>query len=240
MYTGDVLRLAGTCAWLAGALIEIVTYWHDRERLAVSEERRRLARELHDGIVQDLSFIRSQTSRTGVPSPEMMEQISTTAGRALREARLAIDALANIDELPVEVSLRRAAERAATPAGVEVTCSFQPGCTVAADIRHDLTRIVGEASANAVRHGHPTSIAVQLDRGADESLWLMIADDGSGFDVDGVTGAGFGLTSMRERAERIGGLLTITSSEGMGTIVEVHVPTSDPEVARPLTRGADR
>lgn len=231
LYTGDLLRLAGTCAWLVGAAIELIRYWEDRERLSVLEERRRLARELHDGLVQDLSFIQSQTAGGRAPSAEMMEHVATTAGRALREARLAIDALASTDDLPIEVSLRRAAERAAGPAGVPVTCSFQPHCRVRADIRHDLAMIVAEASTNAVRHGRAGSIAVQLDQGVDDSLWLMIADDGDGFDPDRVSGDGFGLTSMRQRAERVGGRLSITSAPGMGTIVEVHLTATE--------RGAD-
>ena len=91
-------------------------------------------------------------------------------------------------------------------------------------MRHELTRIVREASANAVKHAGATTIAVELDGAPDGSLWLMIADDGDGFDIDEGREGGFGLTSMRQRAERIGAELTITSVLGQGTVVELTVP----------------
>ncbi len=224
LYTGDLLRLLGAVAWLAGALWEIRRYWRDREALAVLDERRRMARELHDGLLQELSFIHSQSSVAGPPGEETMSNVAAAADRALREARLAVEALAGSTEMPPEVALRRAAEQFAVPAGIEVTCSFQPGCQVDSTLRHELARIVREASANAVKHAGATTIAVELDGAPDGSLWLMIADDGDGFDVEQGREGGFGLTSMRERAERIDAELTITSVRGQGTVVELMVP----------------
>lgn len=221
LYTGDLLRLVGYVAWLVGALLEIARAGSERQQLAVLQERRRIARELHDGLAQDLSFIHSQAAASTVPTTEVMEQLATSAQRALREARLAVEALAD-DEMPPEVALRRAAELIAVPSGLEVTCSFQPGARLAPDVRHELARIVREATSNAVRHSGASSIALELDVDAAGDLWLMIGDDGDGFDVDGATG-GFGLTSMRERAERLGGRLTVTSRPGEGTIVEIHL-----------------
>ncbi|MEO7398436.1 MAG: ATP-binding protein [Ilumatobacteraceae bacterium] len=224
LYTGDLLRLLGAVAWLVGALWELGRYWRDREALAVLDERRRMARELHDGLLQELSFIHSQSSVAAMPGEETMSNVAAAAERALREARLAVEALAGSTEMPPEVALRRAAEQFAVPAGIEVTCSFQPGCRVDSPLRHELARIVREASANAVKHAGATTIAVELDGAPDGSLWLMIADDGDGFDVEQGREGGFGLTSMRERAERIGAELTITSVRGQGTIVELMVP----------------
>lgn len=224
LYTGDLLRLMGAVAWLVGALWEIGRYWRDREALAVLHERRRMARELHDGLLQELSFIHSQSSVAGLPGEETMINVAAAADRALREARLAVEVLAGSTEMPPEVALRRAAEHFAVPAGIEVTCSFQPGCRVESPLLHELARIVREASANAVKHAGATTIAVALDGAPDGSLWLMIADDGNGFDLEQGREGGFGLTSMRERADRIGAELTITSVRGQGTVVELTVP----------------
>jgi signal transduction histidine kinase len=93
----------------------------------------------------------------------------------------------------------------------------------------ELLRIGTEAVSNAVRHGGAHRIEVEL--GVTRRLAvLQVRDDGSGFDprrvAVAVDGSGFGLTGMRERAERLGGRLTVVSTPGEGTCIEARVPTS--------------
>jgi signal transduction histidine kinase len=89
----------------------------------------------------------------------------------------------------------------------------------------DILRIAQEALQNALRHASPTYVAISL-RCADGTMVLEIADDGSGFDpaAPGVRATRLGLTSMEERASRLGGELTIESTVGRGTTVRLEVP----------------
>src|SRR4029077_14861006 len=96
---------------------------------------------------------------------------------------------------------------------------------VDAEWRNALLRILHEASINAIRHGTARRILVRL-RGGPSKPSRSIADDGSGFDVGSAisAGRGLGLVGMRERAEMLGGSLSIASSQGAGTVVEVDLP----------------
>ena len=93
---------------------------------------------------------------------------------------------------------------------------------VSPEEREETVRLVREAVGNAARHGHARRVDVRLRGG--EQRELLIADDGSGFDPTCLSGrsAGFGLTSMRERAERLGGRLELDAAPGHGTRVGVR------------------
>ena len=95
------------------------------------------------------------------------------------------------------------------------------------DIAHHLLRIAQEARNNAIRHGQPEHITIDLDYGV-EALRLRVRDDGRGFtsepEVTGSTRDRWGLVNMQERAERIGGSLKLVSAPGQGTLVELTVP----------------
>ena len=90
--------------------------------------------------------------------------------------------------------------------------------------REALVRIVREAVSNATRHGNAGEIAIQLRRDED-GVHLRIDDDGRGFDAGGTSDArGFGIVSMKERAQLLGGQLKVCSRPGEGTTVEVICP----------------
>ena len=109
--------------------------------------------------------------------------------------------------------------------GIEVDLDLENDVIVDAERRNALLRILHEASINAIRHGMARRILVRL-RGGPDGPSLRIADDGAGFDVQAAvsSGRGLGLISMRERAEMLGGSLSIDSSPGAGAIVEVGLP----------------
>ena len=86
-----------------------------------------------------------------------------------------------------------------------------------------MVRIVREAVANAARHGGARHVDLGLD--GPEPLVLRIGDDGHGFDLEDLNGAGFGLTSMGERAAQLGGTLHIDSAPGAGTRIEIVLPS---------------
>jgi signal transduction histidine kinase len=237
VYVGDFFRIAAYLALLVGISREMLAYQRGAADAAVFEERRRLARELHDGLAQELAFLRSEGARlSGTTDPGVM-RIATAAERALGEARMAISALTTPVREPLEITLCRAAEAVALrmDARVQVDCSGTPELPTAA--RQSLERIVREATSNAVRHGQARLVHIQIH--ANEQLRVSITDNGRGFKLDADHGReSFGLVSMRERAEGMNGALNIRSEPGMGTTVEVVMPNGEPEP--PSTRRAGR
>jgi signal transduction histidine kinase len=231
VYVGDVFRLGGYLALLVGVSRELLSYQREAADAAVFEERRRLARELHDGLAQELAFIRSEGARLSGTTDRSVMRMATAAERALGEARMAISALTTPIDEPLDVTLRRAAEAVALRVGaaVEVECVGRPQPTTAA--RQALERIVREATGNAVRHGQAKLVRVEIH--ADGQLRVKVCDDGRGFDTSRPAKRdSFGMISMRERAEAMEGALSVTSEPAAGTTIEVVMPNGGSEPAR--------
>jgi signal transduction histidine kinase len=223
VYVGDIVRLASYIALLVGVSRELLSYQRRAADAAIFEERRRLARELHDGLAQELAFIRSEGARLSGTTDRGVLRMATAAERALGEARMAISALTTPLDEPLDVTLRKAAEAVALRMGarVEVKCTGTPQLTATA--RQALERIVREATSNAVRHGQAETLRIEIDAGS--LLRVAIVDDGRGFDSARERKPdSFGLVSMRERAEALDGELSLRSQPGEGTTVEVTLP----------------
>ncbi|MBW8827530.1 MAG: sensor histidine kinase [Acidobacteria bacterium] len=216
---GDALRLGFYLVLLFGAEREIDRYWTRLADVAIYDERRRLARDLHDGVAQELAYVVTQARllERGTAPPGTNERVSAAAERALDESRRAIIALTLHDDEPLHLALARAAEDVAGRVGVEVRVDVSPDLEVPPQVREGLVRIVQEAVSNAGRHGQARFVDVTL--GPDRVL--RIQDDGGGFDVAATPDGRFGLVAMRERAERLGGTFAIDSHPGAGTKVEV-------------------
>jgi signal transduction histidine kinase len=176
------------------------------------DERRRIARELHDGVAQELAYIVAESSGS----------LAAAAERALDESRRAIAALTRPVDEPLEVALVQAAEEVAGRVGVQLRIEVGRGAQVSPDEREALIRIVREAITNAGRHGGAENVSVELSNG--NGTLLRIADDGSGFDTRHTRVGGFGLVSMRERTEALGGRFKLSSDAGEGTRIEVRLP----------------
>ena len=226
VYLGDVLRLGFYLALLVGCSREIRRYWQRVADAAVAEERRRIARDLHDGLAQELTFI--ATSSTRLPrlgGGHGLVEVAAAAQRALDESRRAIAVLTAEREETLEEVIVQAAEQVAGRSGLQVSLDLQDGVEVAPAVREELGRIVREAMMNAARHSSAETVSVQLR--SDPGLRLQVRDGGVGFDP-AATGpkatGGFGLVSMRERAQALGGTLQVDSAPGRGTRVEVTLP----------------
>ena len=215
-YTGDALRTLSYLLLLAGAAREIQQYWSAQARVAVLEDRRRLARELHDGVVQELGYIRIEAHSI---SPGLRERVIAACDRGLDEARAAIDTLGRGADEPLAVVLHKAARQMVERYGGRLLVDLDRSVTATADQRHALVRITREAVSNAVRHGGAGRVRLRLVREGGSSH-LFVEDDGAGFDVSAPS-AGYGLTSMRERALGLPGVFTIDSAPGRGTVVAV-------------------
>jgi signal transduction histidine kinase len=225
LYTGDFLRLGFYGLLLVGAAREIRAYWASLAEIAVLDERRRLARDIHDGLGQELSFIWSESHRSDDDdAPRRLERVSSAAERALEESRLAVAALTRPIDEPLDVAVARAARDVAHRVGVSVEQDLEEGLVVAPKTRDALLRVVREAVANAVRHGHAGVVSVRL--AFEDELRLEVRDDGSGFDYGSAstTATGFGLASMRERVSSLNGRFEVESSPGQGAIVKAILP----------------
>jgi signal transduction histidine kinase len=221
VYTGDFLRLAGYLVVLAGAFREIFGYQRVLAEAAVHSERRRIARQLHDGLAQELAFISSQARRfTGSADGELARHVALAAERALDESRLAITTLTRPLDAPLGASVAQAAEDVAHRAGVRLELDLADGVEAPDSVHDALARIVREAITNAAHHGGAQVVTVRLTAG--DSVSLTIEDDGSGLPAD--TTHGFGLLSMRERADGLGGALQVSPGRERGVRVEVRLP----------------
>jgi signal transduction histidine kinase len=221
---GDVVWAVAVLAWAFGAVGEIVSYWTAVGQLARAEERRRLARDLHDGLAQELAFIVThvQTPSAEQAPAEWLQQLRSSAERALAESRRAIDTLISDAPAPLQADLGKAVQDIAERTGARVDLEVEADIPV--DQHETLVRIVREAVTNATRHGQASYISVTFADG--DHPVLQVRDNGTGFDpaAIGRGGSGFGLVSMRERAEALGATLAVNSAPGKGTVVEVAWP----------------
>jgi signal transduction histidine kinase len=220
VYLGDAFRLGFYLCLLVGAAREVRSYW---ARAAVLEDRRRLARDLHDGLTQELSYIWAQSRRLSqAPGDvQVVERIGGAAGRALDEARQAIAALTRPADQAFGLSLQQAVEDLGRRYDIRTVTEIEPSVVVTPEQTEAVLRITAEALRNAVRHGGAACVRVAL---SGEPLRLHVQDDGRGFDPAASSSGGFGLTSMRERAEGLGATFDIGSGPGEGTTVRVIWP----------------
>jgi signal transduction histidine kinase len=222
VYAGDFLRLAFYALILAGVMHEIASYQRAQAELAIHRERRRIARDLHDGLAQDLAFIGAQARRLPAGDGAPARHIAEAAERALDESRPAIATLARSVNASLDSSVSQAAEEITARDRIQLRLELEPGLR-APDAVHDaLTRIVREAVSNAIRHGKAGSVTVRLARS--DGLRLTVEDDGAGLAAGAPDGRGFGLVSMRERAEALGGTVEIVPAPERGVRVEVRLP----------------
>jgi signal transduction histidine kinase len=197
---------------------------HRRDVLAaVLEERRRIARELHDGVAQDLAFIAARarhmshrgTDRAG------LDDIGHAAVRALDESRQAIATLRRSGDIPFGELFAATAVELEHREGARLSYRMPADFDPPAASRDALLGIVREAVTNAARHARASEVEIELSRNGD--LHMRIRDNGMGFDPDEPRG-GFGLTGMRERARALGGELRLSSQPGAGTEIQVVLP----------------
>ncbi len=203
---------------------------------AQERERARLARELHDGVIQGLvgSLYRLQFAM-GDP-----EGLSQKAREALEEARGVLDASIEeirrlveglrpqlLDELGLARALQRYALSLAKPEGMEVELRLDAGLPpLLPEAESGIYRIAQEGINNMFKHSgcRRGEVSLSLEGGR---LMLSVRDDGAGFDPDEVMaepGGALGLAGMRERAEYMGGELRVESSPGKGTSITLGVP----------------
>ena len=199
------------------------------------EERRRIARDLHDGVGQAVTALqielRLAESRPR-DTPRHAAEASRLAEEILAETRSAVQALrpARLAESNIEDALRGCVEeferRTRVPASFRVEGELRGA---GEDTAICLVRILQEALTNITRHARAREVGVRLryDRGA---LWLEVSDDGVGFEPEGIE-EGTGLRSMKERTRFLRGSMEIDSVPGEGTRICVSLPWEEGDEA---------
>ncbi|MCU0223982.1 MAG: histidine kinase [Acidobacteria bacterium] len=208
-----------------------------RLEAAKEEERKAIARELHDEMGQLLTAakINIQLLQRLGPDDTAPRRLADTVGLLDRMIKL-VRALSFelrpplMDELGLVAALRGHLAAQADRTGLEVAFS-DDGLPdrLPAELEIAAFRIVQEAMTNVVRHAGATRVAVRL-RAADGRLRIEVEDDGQGFDPDAAAAASggehFGIVGMRERAEALGGRVTLSSARGRGTAIRAELPWS--------------
>jgi signal transduction histidine kinase len=221
VYTGDFFRLLFYVVILIAALREIDAYSRGVGRAATLEERGRLARDLHDGLAQELAGI-SRNLRWLDEQDRFVARARASADRALLQARRALAALTDRSAERTDVALAEAARLIAEREGTRVVLHLARDVNLDGSEREALILIASEAITNAARHGAAELVRLELTDG--RRVRLRITDYGRGFHPEAVNARprhGFGLESMRARAEAIGADLEIRSRPGQGTEVVV-------------------
>jgi signal transduction histidine kinase len=231
---------------LLALVAAVVLLWRQRVRglrrdyLAALAERNRVARELHDTLLQGMSAValkvRGLRRQLGPHAPAALGElaaIDTLVVTALQETRDFLGGLrGNEGAGDLALALERLADRLTDDGDIASAVVVQgPAAALPDAIKGDLFRIAQEAIHNAVKHAQPRRIDVTL-RYEPAAAVLTVADDGCGFDQAAAVGPAqghFGLLGMRERAARVGGF-RLTSQPGQGTTVEVTVPLAGQEV----------
>ncbi len=206
--------------------------------LATTQERERLARELHDGLGQVLAAARLQAGSARLllargetaQTDECLERLASMTSDAEADVReyLLGAKTGFAPGLPFFRLLREYVQRFGRQYGLRVELTVPPqlevgGLEPAAEVQ--LLRIVQEALSNVRKHARAHSVQVSFSV-SDSEAQVTIVDDGRGFDAASAAGQGdgFGLRSMRERAEALRGRLEVISQPGQGARVEVHLP----------------
>jgi signal transduction histidine kinase len=205
---------------------------------ASARERRRIAADLHDGVVQDLAGVAfglaplaaEARTRGDEAEAEVLGDATARLRQGVRELRTLLVEIhpPNLDSAGLEVALSDLLSPLAA-AGVATELEVSPeAATVEGDGAALVYRVAREAVRNAAAHAAPTTVRIQLTRPAPGAARLLIADDGRGF-ADaarerGATEGHLGLTLLDDLAKQAGGRLTVRSREGGGTTVVLELP----------------
>lgn len=206
---------------------------------AQEEERRRLARELHDGAGQMLTtlLVRLKMLEQQAAQPPLQQGLAATLDLVAATVEQVRDLSyrlrpAALEEFGLAVALRTLVAEMLEDAGITTRCRLELGAAALSHgVEVSLYRIAQEALTNVLRHAHAENVAVELTA-RNGIVRLQIRDDGCGFTPHQPTVQNgkrhLGLISMNERAQMVGGLLQVTSAPGQGTTIRVDLPLAAP------------
>lgn len=223
------LSLIETFAEQAAIVYDYGRVRRDAQRLAIMDDRERIAKDLHDGIIQSLFAVGMGMQATAMTAggdvETRLEQMVSEIDRVIRDLRNYIFGLRPglLADRQLDQAVRELASEFQERTGVATDVRVEPGAAQALATRSsDIVQFIREALSNVGRHA--TAQHVHVDLGADgEQAVLVVQDDGAGFDVANVR-RGQGLGNLEERVRRLGGRLRVTSRPGKGTRLRASLP----------------
>lgn len=232
----EEVALLTTIADQVGVVVESARLRQLAEQSAVMEERARLARDLHDSVTQLLYSMNlfATVGREACNLGDMAQvnscltELGQIAQQALKEMRLLVYELRPLAlaQEGLVGALRQRLDAVERRTGVQAQLQAEPMLDLPGRIEEALYHITQEALNNALKHATATAITVRIEA-TDGRVELEVTDNGSGFDPTAGDGqGGLGLTSMRERVEKLGGTLAVLSTPGEGTKVKVSLEVS--------------
>jgi signal transduction histidine kinase len=238
----ETVRLVETFADQASVAMEYVRAQADVRRVGLMEERERIAKELHDGIIQSLFAVGMNLQGTALMSgsPETAARVEGAVGEldnVIRDLRNYIFGLRPgiLADRQLDQALRTLGEEVQANSRSSVAVEIDSGLAARLSGRsHEIVQLTREALSNVARHANAKNSTVRLVQ-AGRSAVLTIEDDGSGFDTRRES-TGNGLRNMRQRASALGGTLRITSKDARGTMVRITFPISENGAVRPARK----
>jgi signal transduction histidine kinase len=230
-FSQDDLVLVQTFAGQASVAIEYGRAQRELHRLAVMEDRERIAKELHDGAIQSLFAVGMGLQATATMSrdPDLQVRIESAVeevDRVIRDLRNYIFGLRPgiLADRQLDQALRGLAEDFESKSGVVTVVEVDPRVTEVLGSRAaDIVQFVRETLSNVGRHAAASTCRVSLHAGEGSAL-LEVDDDGAGFDVEQARGKGQGLANLHQRASGLGGTVKIESAPDRGTTVRLTIP----------------
>ena len=227
-----VNRLRTQSESLQEANANLSHYASTLEQLAVSRERNRLARELHDTLAHSLTAISVSLETAKAyfdidldKSRDFIDKSLDATRKGADETRRALKALrsSSLEDMGLSLAIQRTAESAAARFHLNLTLDLKnPMPTLSPDVEQTIFRVAQEAIENIVNHSRAKNFSVTLE--SDIHTTLIIQDDGIGFDTKSKEPTGhFGLVGMHERAQLAGGKMKISSEKGKGTKVVLTI-----------------
>ena len=226
-------------AALADANRKLTLYAAATEQLAASQERNRMARELHDtlahslsGVIVQLEAVEALWDVNLAGARNMLDHVHKSARSGLTEVRRALTSMraSPLEDLGLVLAISDLAESVAARTELKLDLDVADRIeNIPPEVEQCIYRVAQEALANVARHSKATSLHVSLTQ-PNGHLILTVQDDGQGFDSNNVEATRYGLKGLRERAEMIGGALHIETKIHHGTTMQLSVPL--PEVAK--------
>lgn len=226
-FSQEDLRIVEALAHIAGAAIKTARLQERLRRVAVVEDRQRIARDLHDSVIQDLfavglslqGLVRriddEETARLVDDAVDRLDKSVNSLRHYIFELKDPTQPKLGLDERLQDLVSRMGS---AYPATVRLTIDWlEP--TKADD---EIVMLVQETLSNSLRHSEADLVEIELTDD-DHDVVLTVSDNGVGFEQAEVS-TGLGLANMRSRVERLGGVMTIDSGVGKGTTIEVRLP----------------
>ncbi|TDF91853.1 HAMP domain-containing sensor histidine kinase [Paenibacillus piri] len=207
---------------------------------AIVEERQRLARELHDAVSQQLFAISMTATAVGRTLDKdferaqrqihLIEEMASVAQSEMRALLLHLRPV-HLEGKRLSEGLVELLQELTAKVPMEITWELADHIQLPKGIEDHLFRIVQEAMSNALRHSKATRLEVRLNQPSVDAIRLIIRDDGIGFDLDERKHASYGIVTMKERVNEIGGSLNLITAPGKGTRIDIRVPI--------MTKGGD-